>query len=101
MFERPSTGERVLLVFIVERSDNLRSAEDDRNEFVELAASAGLIVTECLTCNRNRPDPRLYIGSGKLEEIAAAVRLHKAEAVLCSKPPVSYTHLTLPTTPYV
>ena len=86
MFERPSTGERVLLVFIVERSDNLRSAEDDRIEFVELAASAGLIVTECLTCNRNRPDPRLYIGSGKLEEIAAAVRLHKAEAVLCSKP---------------
>ncbi len=86
MFERPSSGERVLLVFIVERVDSLRNIEDDRNEFVELATSAGLIVTDCLTCNRDRPDPRLYIGSGKLEEVADAVRMHEAEAVLCSKP---------------
>lgn len=86
MFERPSSGERVLLVFIVDRSDNHRNIDDDRSEFIELATSAGLFVTECLTCNRSRPDPRLYIGSGKLEEIAAAAGMHEAEAVLCSKP---------------
>jgi GTPase len=45
------------------------SAENPLEELGLLASSAGIDVIERLLVNRKRPDPALYIGSGKAEEI--------------------------------
>lgn len=42
-------------------------------ELSELVQSAGATVVECIHGTRQRPDARLFVGSGKAEEIAARV----------------------------
>ncbi len=44
------------------------------NEFVELAASAGVESRGLMRARRTRPDPRYFIGSGKAEEVRQWVR---------------------------
>jgi GTP-binding protein HflX len=55
---------------------------DRRDEFVLLAQSAGVDVRQLIEGKRQRPDPALFAGSGKVLEIAAAVRQHGAQLVL-------------------
>ncbi len=47
-----------------------------------LAESAGDQVVERVVCRRKAPDPALFVGSGKADEIKALVLGHQAEAVL-------------------
>lgn len=61
-FERPETGTQALLVHI-EQEDSTAA------ELQELAVSAGLVPVGCVSAKRRYPDPRTYIGSGKLDEI--------------------------------
>jgi GTP-binding protein HflX len=61
-FERPEAGTQALLVH-VENDDS--TAEELR----ELALSAGLNPVIEITSRRRSPDPRTFIGSGKLEEV--------------------------------
>ncbi len=79
MFERPHGGERAVLVHLV-----LDGADDaqDFAEFRELAASAGAECTASITGRRHAPDPRLFAGSGKAEEIREAVKEGGAELVI-------------------
>ena len=51
-------------------------------EFYELVDSAGAEVCELITTKRQSPDPKLFIGKGKAEEIKAAVALHEADVVI-------------------
>ncbi len=78
-FERPESGEVTILVHISIESDKER---EDPIEFEELALSAGAQPVEFITGTRKQPSPNHFVGSGKLEEIAAAVRAHKAQLVL-------------------
>jgi GTP-binding protein HflX len=55
---------------------------DRRDEFVLLAQSAGVEVRQLIEGRRQRPDPAFFAGSGKVEEIAAAVHAHAATVVL-------------------
>ena len=71
MFERPQTGNRAVLVHI---NFNEPDSGENLEEFKELVISAGASVIELVTARRDKPDPRYYIGSGKLDEI-----LHIAE----------------------
>ena len=66
MFDRPGSGERAILVCV-----GLGHApEPDRvEEFVALARSAGAQVLEVLTCTRKSPEPRFFLGTGKVEEL--------------------------------
>lgn len=60
-------------------------SERDRNDLGELsllAESAGLTVVSHLNGKRPRPDPALFIGSGKLEELAALIRSTQAGLVV-------------------
>jgi GTP-binding protein HflX len=79
LFERPRSGERALLVRI-----GLGHApeQDELDEFVSLARSAGADVLHIVTGTRKSPDPRLYVGSGKAEEIRALVREKQADLVV-------------------
>jgi len=78
-FERPDSGEVSILVHLTIDSESER---DNPSEFEELALSAGAMPVDYITGTRRQPSPSHFVGSGKLEEIAAAVRAHKAELVL-------------------
>ncbi|MDC0222166.1 GTPase HflX [Gammaproteobacteria bacterium] len=78
-FERPKTGEVTILVQLSIESDKER---EDPIEFEELALSAGALPVEFISGARKQPSPNYFVGSGKLEEIASAVRAHKAQVVL-------------------
>jgi GTP-binding protein HflX len=56
------------------------------NELHSLAESAQLSVVERLTARRDRPDPALYLGSGKVEEIKALVERERIEVVVFDDP---------------
>ncbi|TVQ46740.1 MAG: GTPase HflX [Gammaproteobacteria bacterium] len=59
---------------------------DDAAEFEALARSAGVLPVAILETRRDRPDSRLFVGSGKAAEVAAAVAAHEAELVLVDQP---------------
>lgn len=51
-------------------------------ELARLADTAGAVVVATLTQKLDAPDPRTFIGKGKLEEVAEAVREHDATLVI-------------------
>ncbi|HIG41291.1 MAG: ribosome rescue GTPase HflX [bacterium] len=61
-FERPEAGTQTLLVHIEVEGSTIE-------ELRELAVSAGLEPVSELTAKKRYPDPKTYVGSGKLEEI--------------------------------
>ena len=81
MFDRPATGERALLVHADERCEG--GAAD---EFRELAVSAGAGIAGAVRYADRRPDPKLFVGAGKADEIRTAVQACEAEVVLFDQP---------------
>lgn len=77
MFERPNSGERAVLVHLQNQNDH-----EDLSELRELALSAGAIPVAVVTGTRKTADPKYFVGTGKLEEIAASARENEAELVL-------------------
>jgi GTP-binding protein HflX len=55
---------------------------DRAEEASSLVSSAGADVAEVIAGRRDRPDAATFAGSGKVEEIQAACRLHRAKAVV-------------------
>ncbi len=83
MFERPQSGERAVLIHAA--TDKVPD-QSERDEFVELAVSAGAIVCGQVTSGRRRPDSRYYIGRGKLDELRQSFEDNCAELVISSAP---------------
>ncbi len=81
MFERPQSGERAILVHA--SPDGLPD-DSEREEFAELARSAGAIIAAELVSSRRRPDARYFIGKGKLDELRELIELNDAELVISS-----------------
>lgn len=79
-FDRPESGELALLVHL----DFTHSSEstDDPREFEELVLSAGGDPVEFITGQRNTPNPKFFIGTGKLDELMSLVKLHEAQLVI-------------------
>jgi GTP-binding protein HflX len=59
-----------------------RSFDASLDELALLAESAGDVAVARLVAKRKAPDPALFVGSGKADEIKALVHAHQAEAVL-------------------
>ena len=77
-FEQRQGGERAILVSVaVQLLDDL-----DAEEFRLLAQSAGAQILEHISVQRNKPDPKFFIGSGKVDEIAEQVKDLEAELVI-------------------
>lgn len=55
---------------------------DDLTEFLLLAKSANVHILNIITVTRSTPQAKYFIGSGKAEEIADAVRQYNADLVL-------------------
>jgi len=83
VFERPRAGERAVLVRL-----GLGAPLDpeDLEEFTQLALSAGAVPVARITGRRDRPDARLFVGSGKAEEIRDIAVATEAEVVLIDHP---------------
>ena len=81
MFDRPQSGERAVLVHA--SPDGLPD-ESEREEFAELARSAGAVIVAELVSSRRRPDARYFIGKGKLDELRSLIRMNDAELVISS-----------------
>jgi GTP-binding protein HflX len=79
LFERPDSGERAVLVHVNFPSG---SNQEDLQEFTELVCSAGAVPVSTITATRSVPEPRLFVGQGKADEIHAAVREHDADIVI-------------------
>ncbi|MGX5174815.1 ribosome rescue GTPase HflX [Aliikangiella sp. IMCC44653] len=79
MFDRHAGGENAVLVHIdFPDSQN----KEDKDEFIELAVSAGLVVKDVVGGSRMSPDARYFIGTGKADEIAQIVKHSEADVVL-------------------
>ena len=78
-FERPEFGERAILIHLKLQSE---SEPEDPREFEELVLSAGGDPVDFISGSRSAPHAKLFVGTGKLEEIGAAVASHCAELVI-------------------
>ncbi len=83
MFERPSSGDRALLVRL---GIGAPATEEELSEFKSLAHSAGAEVLGVIGGNRRIPDARLFVGSGKAEEIGQQVEQLQADVVIFDHP---------------
>lgn len=79
MFDRPGSGTAAVLVA-------LDFGDPDYAESLEelklLARSAGVTALAVVRGRRDRPDPALYAGKGKVDEIAETAREHGASVVI-------------------
>ncbi|MGH8612455.1 MAG: ribosome rescue GTPase HflX [Gammaproteobacteria bacterium] len=74
-----ASPERAIIAHVDHRG---AEADQDLQEFCDLVCSAGALVVSTVTGSRNIPDPRSFIGTGKLEELSQAVRCSGVEVVL-------------------
>jgi GTP-binding protein HflX len=80
--EQIKTRETAILVgCLLDHRDEERSRLS-LEELHELARTAGVEVLEVMTQNRERIDPAWYLGSGKIEEIAARASQLQADVVI-------------------
>lgn len=79
MFERPAAGDAALLVHL----DFGAESHDERlHELELLAASAGAEIRGVVRGRRQRPDPALFAGRGKVHEIGELSATTGAELVI-------------------
>lgn len=79
LFDRPSTGEKALIVHL---SINESFSEDALSEFVQLVLSANIDLVCTVKGSRRSPDPKFYVGKGKLDEIRHLLHETCADVVL-------------------
>lgn len=79
MFERPSAGNRAVLVQV----DFGQGSIDERlAELALLVSSAGASVVGIVQGRRQAPDPAFYVGKGKAEEIGLAAQMNAADLII-------------------
>ncbi|HET7675094.1 MAG TPA: GTPase HflX, partial [Gammaproteobacteria bacterium] len=77
----PPRSERAILVHL--DIDLERGRPSDRaEEFAELSRSAGAEPVASVNGRRAAPDPRTFVGAGKVDEIRATAGVHDADVVL-------------------
>ncbi|CDH04978.1 putative GTPase subunit of protease with nucleoside triP hydrolase domain, together with HflC-HflK involved in stability of phage lambda cII repressor [Xenorhabdus bovienii str. oregonense] len=79
MFDRYEGGELAVLVhvFFSQEKDT-----ENLSEFESLVTSAGVSPVQIVTGSRKAPNPKYFVGEGKAEEIAEAVKNSGADVVL-------------------
>ena len=79
LFDRYQAGEQAILVHLDFPDE---TAREDLQEFEMLVSSAGVNSLAVITGKRNTPHPKYFVGSGKADEVAEAVKLYQANVVL-------------------
>lgn len=79
MMDRPDGGNAAVLVSLdFGEADYAESLEELR----QLAATAGLEVRDCVEGKRPKPDAAYFVGSGKVEQVAAALAATRSSLVV-------------------
>ena len=73
--------ERVILVGVSEQDGD--DAEDSLAELAELVKTAGATVVGNIIQKRERRHPGMYVGTGKVEEIAELINSTNATGIVC------------------
>lgn len=79
MFDRLDSGERAILVHL---GIGAPVEPDEHEELRRLAVAAGAEIVGVLGGTRGAPEPRLFIGTGKCDELVALVTSTRAELVI-------------------
>jgi GTP-binding protein HflX len=79
MFDRPSAGNRAILVQV---DFGERDYGERLDEFRMLAESAGALPLAVIKGKRGSPDPRSFIGRGKVVELGQAAQAEQADIVI-------------------
>ena len=78
LFERPESGDKAVLLHVeLHGKDN-----PDQAEFAELARSAQIDVVHLASAKRSTPHPRWFVGSGKVDDLKAALQWAGASLIL-------------------
>lgn len=75
-------AERAILVGIEYKDDESDDVESSMAELARLTDTAGATVVATVTQRLDAPNPRMFIGSGKAEEIASLCRSLAADVVI-------------------
>jgi GTPase len=79
MFDRPAGGDSAVLVSLdFGEADYAESLEEMR----QLAATAGLNIRDSVEGRRPKPDATYFVGSGKVEQVAAALQATESNIVV-------------------
>jgi GTPase len=79
----PAGIQRALIVHV----EFKKAAEEGAfNEFVQLVESSGLEVIDSIRAPRQKPDIQLFVGKGKVEEIAAVAEELAADVIIFNHP---------------
>lgn len=79
MFELAQLAEQAVLVHV---NFPQEAATEDLQELQMLVSSAGVTSLHIISTNRQSPDAKFFIGSGKAAELAAAVEQFSADVVI-------------------
>jgi GTP-binding protein HflX len=79
LFDRYEAGEQAILVHVNFSDENNR---EDLAELELLVSSSRVNAASVLTTSRSAPHAKYFVGTGKAEEIAAAVRAYEANVVI-------------------
>lgn len=85
-FERPTNnagqkqGSETAVLVHIDFPEGVN--REDLNEFRELVISAGADPLDLVTAKRSTPDPKHFIGLGKVEEIRELLNLHDCQLVM-------------------
>ncbi len=78
LFERPEAGRHAVILHVELHGQ----ANPDLGEFAELAGSAEMDVVDTVSAHRDQPQPRTYVGSGKVAEVREVLRAAQADLLL-------------------
>jgi GTP-binding protein HflX len=83
LFDKLSQGEaQIENAILVQIKFGSKKEFQDTHEFKELVRSAGAHTSTLITGSRASPDSRFFVGTGKADEIKAAVIQHDADVVI-------------------
>ena len=78
LFERPEIGESAVLVSVLLK----KSPGPDLEELKELTESASIQVAASMQIIREKPNPKFFIGKGKLDDLKSLIREFGAHLVI-------------------
>lgn len=74
--------ETAILVAVITQKQTAEQAREYLNELAFLASTAGVETIGQFTQKLERPDTRTFVGKGKLEEVAAFIKMRNADMVI-------------------
>ena len=83
MIEKSSSNlERTVLVGIITLDQSKSILEEYLNELSFLTYTAGGTVVKTITQKMDSPDPKTFLGKGKMEELSSYIKIHDINSVI-------------------